>query len=248
MYMGRGFSLGRTAAGKCNAPLFVVSAGLGLVAGDQVIPSYGLTVTSRDSDSVQQTVVGRFDARIWWSSIKQGPYSTDWYSVLNRPGLILIALSQGYANLVADDLAALATADRSRLRLFGIGLQDVLAPALATQVMPYDDRLDSLLPGTRTDFAQRALSHYASSIVMHGETTAARHAVEQALSDVRAPDRVLRPRASDDELVGVIRRHLRTTRGIGRVLSRIRHEDSIACEQRRFTRLYRVAEQLEVTR
>lgn len=246
--MGRGFGFGLAAADQAGARLFVVSAGLGLVAGTTPIPSYGLTVASRDRDSISSRVTGRFDGAAWWSSVSAGPFSTDWSEVFGSPGPVLMALSQGYANLIAADLAELDESDRSRLRLFGAGLGEVLPASVACQAMPYDERLDVILPGTRTDFAQRALSHFVSSAAATASSAGAKEIVEAALEGVEAPRRVERPRASDDELVVAIRRHLRTTRGIGRVLSRLRHEDSIACEQRRFTRLYRVAEQLEVAR
>lgn len=246
--MGRGFGFGRAAADQAGARLFVVSAGLGLVAGTTPIPSYGLTVASRDHDSIASRVTERFDAAAWWSAVSASPFSTDWRQVFDSPGPVLMALSQGYANLIGADLAELDESDRSRLRLFGVGLSDVLPTSVAKQVMPYDERLDVILPGTRTDFAQRALSHFAASAAVAASGDGAKEIVDAALEGIEAPRRMARPRATDDELVGAIRRHLRTTRGIGRVLSRLRHEDSIACEQRRFTRLYRVAEQLEVAR
>lgn len=248
IYMGRGFGLGRDAAERAGARLFIVSAGLGLIDGARAIPSYGLTVAGRDGDSIVSRVKGRFDAAAWWSSVQAGPFSTAWKEVFDERGLILMAMSQGYATLIAADLANLEERDLSRLRLFGIGLEDVLPVSVAGQVMPYDDRLDAILPGTRTDFAQRALSHFTASAAIGAGTLEASEGVRAAIAGIEAPHRPARPRATDDELVGAIRRHLRTTKGIGRILSRLRHEDSVACEQRRFTRLYRIAEQLEVVR
>lgn len=39
--------------------------------------------------------------------------------------------------------------------------------------------------------------------------------------------------------MAVIERHLGSTQGIGRLLRVLRDEEEIACEQARFTRLYR---------
>ena len=109
--------------------------------------------------------------------------------------------------------------------------------------MPYDARLDSLSPGTRTDFAQRALAHFARSIPATADAVRDAKAVAAALACHSAPERIERPRADDEILIMAIRRHLRATSGIGRILRRLREQDQIACEQRRFTRLYHVAVQ-----
>jgi hypothetical protein len=241
LYMGRGFSLGASAAAHAGTPLFVVSAGLGVVAGTAAVPSYGLTVGTRTDDAIGSRIAGGFDPATWWRSVSAGPFSVGWRPVLATDGLILVAMSQAYAALIAGDLGALDPAGIARLRIFGTGLENVLPAALASSIMPYDARLDSLCPGTRTDFAQRALAHFARSIPPNADAAGDAAAVAGALASHRAPERIERARAGDDVLIMTIRRHLRATSGIGRILRRLREQDQIACEQRRFTRLYHAA-------
>lgn len=45
LYYGRGFAESESAAEAIGAPLFIVSAGLGMVAAETQVPSYSLTVT-----------------------------------------------------------------------------------------------------------------------------------------------------------------------------------------------------------
>ena len=47
LYSGRGAALARRAAQKASASLYIVSAGLGLVAGSERVPAYGMTVARK---------------------------------------------------------------------------------------------------------------------------------------------------------------------------------------------------------
>ena len=244
LYGGRGFSLAAGVAEEAGARLLVISAGLGLVEADRDVPSYGLTVSAQGEDAVGARVLGGFDAQRWWRAVKTSRYSSDWPSVFRvGGGPVLMALTRPYAEMVADDLAALADADLQRLRIFGHALDRFLPERVQAYVMPYDERLDAILAGTRTDFPQRALCHFAGAIGPSADVSADRAAVGAALKGRRAPIRVQRPRLDDAAMVDAIARHLRTQKkGIGRILRTLRHEDRIACEQGRFSRLYRVAE------
>lgn len=219
----------------------MISAGLGLVAAETLVPSYSLTVSREGEDWVGGYSTTRFDPAEWWTSVKSGRFSSGWKQVLARPGNILIALSRPYAEMVGSDLAAFIPADRKRLRIFGLSLADVLAADLHQQIMPYDQRLQAVHAGTMTDFAQRALSHFAG-LGAPGDLAADRAAVEAALSGLREPERVERARVSDDQIVARIRSYLPDTPGILASLDRLRDQDGIACEQRRFARLYRLVE------
>lgn len=240
LYMGRGFGLARDAAKRANATLFVVSAGLGLVDAETAVPSYGMTVAQNGKDSISSQTEGAFDAQAWWSAVRSGPFSSSWNAVFKRDGVVLIALNRTYAKMIAPDLEALSPVQTARIRIFGEAIRQVLPSSLDSSIMPYDLRLDTILPGTRTDFAPRALSHFLSNVdVVDNRTDRLR--VEALLGRHQPPSRRERPRLSDGEVVDAISRHLGETRGIARILRRLRDVDGVACEQRRFTRLYHVA-------
>jgi hypothetical protein len=240
LYGGRGFALAAEAESSLRVPAFVISAGLGLVDSQTVVPSYSLTVSSGSDDWIGARSTTPLDRAAWWQCVKAGPFSSDWEQVLARPGRILVALSRPYAEMVGSDLAAFAEADRQRLRIFGQSLAAVLPPALHDQIMPYDARLEALLPGTRTDFAQRALLHFVR-MNSRGDFVGDAAAVRRALAGLQAPERINRPRAGNDQIVAAIRRHLARTEGVQAILRLLRDQDRIACEQKRFTRLYHLA-------
>jgi hypothetical protein len=246
LYTGRGFGLATQAAKIAKAKLYILSAGLGLVASDQQVPLYGLTVTGRHAESIATRVTGEFDVAAWFSSLLSGPHSDQWADALaHGPGRILIALTRPYAQMVGTSLSALGPHALTRLRIFGASLGPVLPPVLRPALAPYDARLDAILPGTRADFSQRALLHFVRLITVKCDTHDDRHAdyaaVEAELRGVAAPDRLRRPRRTDSEIVQLIIARLQSQSGIARILRALRDDEGVACEQARFSRLYRTA-------
>lgn len=246
LYAGRGVQLGRRVAALTGGALFIASAGLGLVAADQTVPSYGLTVSGRGPESITQRILGHFDIEAWWNTVSRGPFSTAFMSIFERDVRlpVLIALTQPYARLLAPAFDRLSARESERLRIFGYGLTDALPGRVSRQVLPYDERLESVLPGTRADFPQRALLHFAEnglSVSPAGDVSEHRAWVESELAGRSTPVRPTRPRLSDDEIIELIQKHLPQTRAIGRLLRVLRDREGVACEQARFTRLYRSA-------
>jgi hypothetical protein len=241
LYQGRGFALAREAARIVGSPLFVVSAGLGLVAATHSVPSYGLTVSKGQSDSIGSRVTDSFDVVAWFSALMSGPYSLKWTDISAAPGRILLCLTRPYAAMVGESLLKLSAADQSRLRIFGAAIAEVLPLEFRRNVVPYDSRLDTIFPGTRADFSPRALRHFVglnlSSDRLDRDADFA--AVEAALKNAKEPERIIRARRSDEEISELISVRLGSQGGIARILRALRQEDGIACEQSRFSRLYR---------
>lgn len=245
LYAGRGIQLGRRAAEVTGGKLFIVSAGLGLVAADRKIPAYGLTVSGHGPESIAPKIAGRFDVEEWWRSVSGSKFSTDLAAIFQRAdGAVLVALTQPYARLLSASFEALTCAEVARLRIVGIGLAEIFSARVSRQVLPYDGRLDSILPGTKTDFPQRALLHFVEnglSTCPGGDVNEHRAWVEKALNGRVAPARPVRLRLTDEEIVILIQRHLPEIQAVGRLLRVIRDREGVACEQARFTRLYKRA-------
>lgn len=244
LYGGRGFGLAREAAAQASADLYVISAGLGLVHSGRAIPSYGVTVSDRGDQAIARRIAGRFDPTSWWAAVSRTPYSESLQDVAARhQGFLLIALTAPYAAMIGSELGALPPEALTRIRLFGHGVQSVLPGHLARNVMPYDERLNAAVPGTRTDFAQRALRHFCQHVAIDGslDIEQSAQAVRDLLTSHVAPTARVRPRRSDEEMVAVISEHLERTTGIGRILRLVRDSDGLACEQARFSRLYELA-------
>jgi hypothetical protein len=155
--------------------------------------------------------------------------------------LVVMALSQPYARMLASSLDALPSSAIARLRILGANLCPILPARLSRSVLPYDERLHGILPGTRSDFAQRALFHFVSSGLVKkpaGDAAVHRDWVLNALSRKKAPVKKQRERLRDEDILALIERHLPRTTGVGRMLRVLRDHEGVACEQARFSRLY----------
>jgi hypothetical protein len=244
LYAGRGFGLARQAADDAKARLYIVSAGLGIVPFDRNVPAYGLTVSAGHNQSISRKIVGEFDPRAWFESLLNGSLSVSWQQLAGRKsGRVLVALSRPYAKMVGDSLSTLPPGVRGRLRIFGASLQSALPKSLHPNIAPYDERLNVILPGTRSEFAQRALLHFVRSIATKPSSGLDDDfaAVRSALKRLKMPQHVHRPRLTDKEILVIIRKRLRIRTGVVQMLTALRHEEGIACERSRFSRLYRMA-------
>ncbi|OSI72291.1 hypothetical protein BSZ21_07355 [Bradyrhizobium canariense] len=189
-------------------------------------------------------IVGDFDPAEWFSSLLTGVHSDEWSDVAGgNSGRILTALSRPYAEMVAASLSNAPRRMLERLRIFGTSLEAALPVNLHAAIAPYDERLNAIFPGTRTDFAQRAMLHFVKSVAT--KPSKGRDddfaAVRSSLKNLKLPRLVQRPRVTDEEILAVIKRRLRMQTGAARMLAALRHEDGVACEQSRFARLYRIA-------
>ena len=65
--------------------------------------------------------------------------------------------------------------------------------------------------------------------------------MEAALERAASPNRMRRPRRTDEEILRLISARLKSQGGIARILRALRDEEGVACEQSRFSRLYKTA-------
>jgi hypothetical protein len=246
LYQGRGFRVALKLAAECDADLYIVSAGLGLVRAGLSIPAYGLTLSGTGPENIATRIEGRFDPSAWWRAIGRGPFSTPLDAIFKPrcKGVIIASLSHTYASLVGSALAQIPQNHLARLRIVGSGLRTVLPEALQPYFMPYDDRLAEYAPGARVDLAQRALVHFVRECLPElPDGDAAAHAkwVATALGQMTAPATLVRRRSTDAAVLEVIRQHLDSRIGVARLLRLLRDQEGMACEQARFARLYRLA-------
>lgn len=248
LYAGRGVSEARGAARAVGGPLLIVSAGLGLLASDAMVPAYSLTVVPDSPDYVFSRIDGSVCTANWWRELQdRSPFADSFVTSAKRhPDVpILIALSSAYLGMVQKDFLALDEDTRGRLRFFGRGLERRLDPELRLLVMPYDGRLDgsmSPIRGTQSDFSMRAMRHFAEAILPGlpwASKEVHRRAVETTLSSWTPSVVPRRPRLGDDEIRALIRQHWHGASGqSARMLRVLRDELSVACEQGRFRELF----------
>ncbi len=245
LYAGRAFRQAMMAASHVKAPMYIVSAGLGLVSARRHVPSYDLSVTTSGQASVHARVRHDFDYARWWEAVSAGPFATNVERVGDRcdEGRLLLALTSSYALMVGDALDALPPRIKRRMRLCGAGLNNALPTTLHQYILPYDERLDSIAPGIRADFANRALAHFAA-----GSNRLRRPAedlegdqewVAQQLRDLPAPVHIQRQRVDDVQLMQHVRRLSRETTSAGAALRIFRRNWGMACEHDRFMDAFR---------
>ena len=249
LYSGRSFHEASIVFRRADIEGYIVSAGLGLVACDAAVPAYSLTWTGPAEDDVRLKIRGDWSPGMWWNRINVARTAQTGIAALveaNSDSLTVVALSETYARMVADDLASLGEADLGRLRIIGPRNAARLPARLRPYLMPFDSRLDGPafpIPGTRTDFAARAGRWFVEEIAStHPEGSADCHAtaVSEALAQFSPPPQFSRSPRMDEEIADLILVNWERAEGkSSRMLRILRDNLGIACEQNRFARLFR---------
>lgn len=249
LYCGRSFREAEAAAESIGGDLLVISAGLGLIGADAQIPRYDLTMSRGADDDVSTRCAGAFDHARWWAQVNGETVNPIAQRVAGDPDRVfVVCLSRTYARLVEQDLLSLDARGRERLRLLGPSLAKHVADDLKPCVLPYDARLDapaSPYAGTLSDFASRAARHFTTEVLARLPQAGPRdhaQAVDDALAGWKVPARPSRTSMTDDGIIDVIVASLPDIgRNSARMLRHLRDGRAIACEQRRFSSLYKLA-------
>jgi len=242
LYSGRGVVRMQALADRLGAPLYIASAGLGLVKSEERVPSYDLSVSADTPSAVQRLIDDDFSAKDWWATLARSPYATPINKLFdeNADHLICIAVSNSYVPLISDELARLDKTRRDRLRLFGAA-DSKYQPALRPLLMPYDRRLDTLVRGSKVDFAQRAAEHFivAMTTVKHfpNSVDEQRAWITATLDEVPVKALEKRQVVDDEKIMGLARKLAAQGHSHTKALGILRKQ-GIACEQSRFRRLF----------
>lgn len=249
VYCGRGFSEASRAHSEISGDLWIISAGLGLISEKTNIPSYNITVTNSGSDSILKKLNGhQFIFSEWWRDLNLLNGTPNPISQLvrrNHDQLFVIGLSRSYAKLIECDLLQLRDIDLQRVRLIGLSLHPALDPVLHGLIMPYDERLDGLnhrTTGTRSDFSQRAMRHFATEVFenfLNEDLNAHIDLVNRSLSTAVLRKIPKRMSLSNDGIMQLIRNNWNYSNGsASKMLRVIRDKEGVACEQGRFRQLF----------
>jgi hypothetical protein len=243
LYMGRSFAEAKRAAATLDADLYVVSAGLGVVAAHDLVPAYNLTASGRSGGLIEILASHSKQPTDWWNALCDGHGLCELISKSVRANVFL-ALPSSYVQMVAEDLRQLPVEHWARVRLFtSLPGRNALPPLARESAMPYDDRLESVTgyAGTRADFPQRALRHFVECLAGHRlSADSGCQAVRVALSKFTPREIAPRARIDDDQLRQLIRTNWYICGGrSGRLLRFLRDVAKVACEQSRFAELWR---------
>ena len=257
LYQGRAALEAKRAATEGAGDLFFISAGHGLVPSSQPVPSYSLTVAPGTEDSIQSRLRSKkeWNPALWWARLHRESATPIADIIRNRKDqLFVLALPAPYLTLICEDLTSLDDASIRRVRIVSAGDANLLPPRVANAVLPYDERLDgpdSPLPGTKSDFAQRASAHFVSLARASAGSPHERHCqmVSDALSALRKPEVPRRQRRTDNEIVSAILTLWKAEQGqSSRILRALRRNEGLACEQGRFRALYRRAADMQASK
>ncbi|SEH06432.1 hypothetical protein [Candidatus Venteria ishoeyi] len=257
LYCGRGFSEALKVRQLLSSELWIISAGLGLVRAEEMIPSYNLTLNSASPDSIlKRCKDAHFSYTQWWEKITLMHNKSFSFSELithKDKNIFCISVSKVYFDLIETDLLSLPDSALHRLRLFGLLKPGQMHERLSACLMPYDHRLDgpdTPIPGTCTDFPQRAMRHFIEEIYCNmPHASASQHAREitQRLTQWRLPVLIQRQRLPDEEIKRLIEQHWEEANSATQMLRLLRDKKNIACEQKRLSLLYKVIETQRAT-
>lgn len=166
LYCGRGFAEAVAAADAMGADLAIVSAGLGVVCDRAAVPSYSMTLSDRSPDGLARIISEKFVPADWWRSLTKS-HGASLASVACDHSLTIVALPETYLALVAEDLIILDEKELRGVRLIGPRSGERVPSRLCSQLLPYDERFESIRPGTNADFAQRCARHFANQSGRH---------------------------------------------------------------------------------
>lgn len=243
-YGGRSFSESLAASSHLNADLYVISAGLGLVHAEDLIPHYNLTVSQGDGSIANWLSNKNTNASDWWRLLNQKLNKPDPLLRLAKSSDgLLLALPSTYLDLVSDELMKISEETLAKVYIITSHAgQQKIAPKLRTRCLPYDERLDGSLQyqGTRSDFPQRALKHLVSEInFKDAPISVTQHKVLDYLKSHTKPTLPSRAKQDDHQIKQLIRKNWKKCNGNREKLLRyLRDIALVSCEQKRFGHLW----------
>jgi DGQHR domain-containing protein len=211
-----------------------------------------LTLSTGSPNTIRDKVTHEsFDPARWWSSLGRRYRPKRSLAALARQhtnATLVVAVSGSYLELISDDLDELEDDELDRVRLIGPQAIDRLPERLRKCHLPYDDRLndsESRYRGTRADFSQRALRHFADRVwprSRRGSISEHLELINDSLAGLTPPEIPDRKQLSDEEIVdAIVAAWDRADGKSSRMLRVLRDEERIACEQGRFVRLFATA-------
>jgi hypothetical protein len=253
LYCGRGFAEIRNIIKNDHEIRFwIVSAGLGLIGGEEKVPSYNLTISPSTKDSIQNKLINgsKFDLRSWWCGVNNqlNNLKTPLASLIRaqKGTIFVISLPKSYLDFVASDLFSLEESCWCRIRFLGSNSISSVPQKAQELVMPYDERFDgpdSINPGTRADFSQRIARHFVENILSNNLCSSYKEhtkAVQDFLRPMRFPLQVKRTQKSNVEIESIILKKWNDAGGSSAKMLRIlRDNELVACEQSRFANIFR---------
>ncbi len=255
LYAGRSYREATAAARILDAPLWIISAGMGLVSSrNEPITPYNLTISYGPDSVIKKISDDTWSPTRWWDLITSRRGGRTIANIVNdnknSECVLLFALSKNYAKMVRNDIGRIHEKKIDMVRFFGRGLEDIFDDKFKQCIMPYDSKLNgpnSTYKGAMGDFSQRAMRHYVDLVIENPTTLGVnarndQDAVADAIRNWTPPKRIKRPVETNENILSLISIDIENYGGgSGKLLRRLRDHHKIACEQGRFKNLYKQA-------
>lgn len=244
LYRGRGYQrISRLAEVE---DIRILSAGLGLVSATDMLVPYNLTTSSGSPNHVKNHIVGPFNSQLWWENLSGQRLQM---AIEAADGLVLIALSRAYMEMIAPELAILNEEAKAKVRLFGTDLEEAIDFSWFDNIMPYDNRLalSPIFAGSKIDFSARALQHFVQQVLPvypNGDTSVHAKAVHEYISTLGTIEQANKETADDTRIREIVDTEWEAAFGrFTRLLQTIRSKYQIACSENRLKRILKEREE-----
>ena len=147
-YGGRTFTESLQATNRLNADLYVISAGLGLVHFDDLIPNYELTISQGNGSIAKWLAVKGYASVEWWSLLNNKLNSLDpILNLVKRHEGVLLAVPSTYLELISEELVRMPLNDLKKLYIITSPVgQKNLNSLIRNRCIPYDAALTCIRP------------------------------------------------------------------------------------------------------
>ena len=219
--------------------LWACSAGYGLIPAGAPLMPYHATLTPGQADSVPG------DSASWWAELGKWPgpapgrpRTIQALVAENQTAVFMFVLSKNYLAACGADIAAARAGISDLNQLLIVSAGGRAQGELAGHLVPADARLQARFGGTRRALNARIGAHLLSA-GMRGMDEAAEHMTRLLAAQSPIP-RYGRTKQSDSEILDRIRERLAQDPAMpaSRLLREFR-DAGLACEQHRFSRLFR---------
>lgn len=219
--------------------LWACSAGYGLIAAEVPVKPYHATLTPGQADSVPGV------ASSWWTFLSEwpGPVPDQPRSIralvaADPAALFMFVLSKSYLRACETDLISAREVVMDPDRFFIVSAGARPEGELAATMVPADARLQARFSGTRRALNARIAANLLAEGIRSKDEAAA-YLTELLAAQPPIP-RYDRKKQSDHEIIELIAQRLTQAPGTSanRLLREFR-DAGLACEQHRFSQLYR---------
>ena len=232
--------------------LWIVSAGFGLLSGDDRVPSYAATFAAEENRVADRLIGFKASSSAhaaWWrnTNCARGRTEAPLQSTFAGYDRVIVALSAPYLMALRADLENLArTLGPDKLWLVAVGAEaQRLAPELFECVVPLRSEVERLVASPRATLNLRALVWWLEEIIptTGWDKAAQNREIQSRLCALQPKTATVKRSLSDEEVKGWIQEHQqdetgKSVRGGKTGLLRLLRESGLACEQNRFSRLH----------